>query len=1412
MEYARIVYRRAQRTVIHGRVPNLCSLCTLFVLTTALLLGLWPVLAVAADFPTPVALEDIDQAVSAQWNDGQETPYTFSAGAQEVLTTRQRLPNHATVTFGVSEAPGVRHLRIGFKRPMPVGTVVVRGDCAVSVLRPAAAYPGNLGDDAMWLPATRQNSTGEAESGAALWTLPAGTTTRALRFTATSPASAPSHAGKLGGVMIRAERWRNIAAEAAVVDNLGSPLAATLTHRALPLEPKRRWDNGLEGAAVPVSPEHAPWILCTWLAPVTIDALGLFDATFSQVEVQTYAGPDTLHPREAGDAQWTTVGTFGTQDWYPSTLPISWVSFDGAVTTRGLRLRIVQPADEALLHPHRKTITRDGKRVFLGKLLVLQNLDSGKTVGPTQTTESLPPIPVRFTLPEAGLVTLVIEKDGVRVRNLVGETPFPAGENVAYWDGLDESGKINEAYHGVYEVRGALVTPGSYTVRGLWHKPLDLRYEFTAYNSGNPPWWPGHDGSGGWLADHSPPSAVLYLPDRRQIMIGAPVAEAGDGVIFVDIDGRKKTGKRWVGGTFNGASHLARDAGGTPCADYYAYSGCTGVGKSTELRLYGYHAKGETRIAEYAFPRAEDVELGGLAVHNGLLVASLPRLNQLLVVDVATKQVKGTLPVERPQGVAFDAQGRLLVVSGKTVLRATPAAVADLRWQAETVIGAGLDDPRQLLVGPQGELYVSDWGRSHQVKCFETDGRLRRVFGNPGGARVGKYDPKSMQRPYGLSLDDAGRLWVAEFSYTPKRVSVWASDGQFREAFYGPPAYGGGGTIDPQDRTRFYYADSRSGEGGTLEFALDWGTGESRPARILYLHGPESPGVALPGALPQTAVYVAGRQYFINAFNSNPVSLAPAIGIWMARGDGLMVPVAAAGQAQAWKALNGEAFKDRWPTGVDRKKAPWDEPVSFVWSDANGDGIPQPEEVEFRRGVDASANTVYVGADLGVTFSSGLVLPVSGFHENGAPRYDLADAKPTVKPNSPRTQLANFGDGWLLGIGGPLRGYRDGVERWTYPNRWPGLHAGQTSGVAFDTPGQLVATTRLMGAPVVVSGERLWAINGNTGNNYLLTPDGLFVATLFKAFGPAWGIFPSLPRDALVNDLTCHGENFWPTINQTADGKVYLVTGQTHCSIVRVDGLDTLRRLPEQPLPVTAGMLGACADYVAQSELRRQQAAGRDTHHVSIREQAPVVDGKLDDWGDARWVLVGSIIRGANQPLPVQAAAAVTGERLYVALKTPDDSLLVNKGDSWQMLFKTGGGLDLMLNTEAHGDQRLLVALVNKKPLAVRYRPKAAESAAKVPFSSPWRTITFDEVLDVSAGVELLGAGGNYELSVPLATLGLKPSPGLRLKGDIGILRGSGGVTAQRLYWQNKATGLVSDVPGEAELAPKLWGWWEFTK
>jgi hypothetical protein len=67
---------------------------------------------------------------------------------------------------------------------------------------------------------------------------------------------------------------------------------------------------------------------------------------------------------------------------------------------------------------------------------------------------------------------------------------------------------------------------------------------------------------------------------------------------------------------------------------------------------------------------------------------------------------------------------------------------------------------------------------------------------------------------------------------------------------------------------------------------------------------------------------------------------------------------------------------------------------------------------------------------------------------------------------------------------------------------------------------------------------------------------------------------------------------------------------------------------------------------------------------------------------------------------------------------------------------------------------------------------------------------------------------GGYEFSVPLTVLGWNPAAGPALRGDVGVLRGNGFQTLQRVYWSNKATAITSDVPSEAELTPRLWGEW----
>jgi hypothetical protein len=167
---------------------------------------------------------------------------------------------------------------------------------------------------------------------------------------------------------------------------------------------------------------------------------------------------------------------------------------------------------------------------------------------------------------------------------------------------------------------------------------------------------------------------------------------------------------------------------------------------------------------------------------------------------------------------------------------------------------------------------------------------------------------------------------------------------------------------------------------------------------------------------------------------------------------------------------------------------------------------------------------------------------------------------------------------------------------------------------------------------------------------------------------------------------------------------------------------------------------------------------------------------------------------------------------------------LQNTGEMPVALFKTGGALDLMIGADltadsnrrkpVAGDSRLLVSMVNGMPQALLYKAvvPGTKERDRVPFTSPVQTIFFDKVEDVSKQMILAGSEGNYELSVPLELLGLKPVDGMRISADIGVLRGDNGQTTSRIYWSNKATGITADVPSEAMLTPYLWGKFEFKK
>jgi hypothetical protein len=1424
-------------------------------------------------FDTPVTADLLDPAAFAAWSDGREQSLSVKDGPAHCLWTRSTRPEWDGVNFGESRQPGVRQMRIGFKQPVAVGSVLVRGGGRLSVLKPTAAYPGDLADDDQWIPAERlkagqisHDEVGHEEF--AIWVLPPGRVTRALRFTHVAAPTETTYHGWLGGAFVLSGRMTNAGASAVVTTGSHNDVARKINDESNN-NTWGAWDNGPDGGAQVVSPEHPEWVLMTWPQSVRLEGVNLLWPGFSTADVQAYTGPTNRHPRDAQEADWKTVAqSADIQNLYPLPLGVNWLGFGQPITTRALRLRITQAIDEAKSHPHMRGNTRGGKRVWLGEMLALAPLgdDDLKSAAepPAAATAALhPPIPVRFHLDEPSFVTLAIDDaHGRRVRNLVSETWYPAGDHVAWWDGMNDSLRdIDAARHGLYRIPAQLVAPGEYQVRGLARKAIDLRFEFSVYSAGDPAWNTA-DHRGAWLANHSPPCSVMFVPADKApggkplVFLGSYVSEGTDGLAWVDLDGHKLGGEGWVGGNWTGAELLARDSGPHAAPGVHGFAASAFEG---ELRLTALTKNGDRPVLKHEFPGGkESCDIAGLAVHDGIAVCSLPKQKQLLLIDAkvdvqngaAMGKIVGSSPCEDPRGLAFTPDGQLLALVGKQLQRFRLSGPSDNPKLSapETLIAQGLEDPRQLALDDEGNIYISDRGHSHQVKVFTAAGKSLRAIGAAGEPKAGPYDPQHMNNPNGLAIDSRGHLWVAETDFQPKRVSVWTLDGKLVNAFYGPSEYGGGGKLDPLDKTKFYYHG--------MEFQLDWTRGTSKLAAVFYRAGPRD--LQLPDGYgngpPQFPLYVSGRKYFANCYNSNPTNGAGIVTLWQQRGD-VAVPVAALGRANDWNLLKGAEFKSRWPAGLDPKGNPWQNQAMFAWSDTNGDGLMQPDEVQF---IKASGGGMTVMPDLSIVASRvddrAVRFAPLRFTDRGAPVYDLAHGETLVA--GAQTPTSSGGDqalvaanGWTIltvapkpfapqSVGGALHGQ----AMWSYPDLWPGLHASHESPPP-DRPGELIGTTRLLGdfvTPKAGDAGPIFALNGNMGNVYLFTADGLFVATLFKdsRLGRPWAM-PIGRRDMLLNDLTMHDENFWPSITQTADGKVYLVDGG-RTSLVRVDGLDTIRRLPSMRIQISGDQLQQAAAYQTQRELARQQSQGPDKLTVSMRARAPVVDGKLDDWAGASWVDidksgVAAFFDSNSRPHNVTAALAVAEGRLYAAFKVDDPNLLSNSGESLRNLFKTGGALDLMIATvpdalpaaDPHrdhavaSDERLLVTRVKGKTVAMLYQPVVAGAHDEpVAFSSPLRTIRFDRVADVSDQVQLASTTeknererterGFFEFSIPLATLGLKPRPGLVLRGDIGILRGAEFRTLQRVYWRNKATGITADIPSEAELTPQLWGTFEF--
>jgi len=1045
-------------------------------------------------------------------------------------------------------------------------------------------------------------------------------------------------------------------------------------------------------------------------------------------------------------------------------------------------------------------------------------------------------ISISINIPRGGYVTAVLDDaQGNRVRNLIAETLLPAGVATINWDGYDEGVRAQGSDDlWMRDISRRRVAPGEYTVRALVHDHLALRYEFSINSPGTPPWKTA-DGSGGWLADHSPAGDVLYLPQGAKapngrgpvkFLICSSSGETGDEFVWLDENMRRLFG---MNTGFWGGTHLARDPGSNAIPDIAAYTFISGERDSDNdtIEVRGIKTDGDIvptakitvpmELKKTVLPQfkslAEAYGMDGLAAYNGVVAFCITRQNRVVFADARAHNILGEDVAHSPRGMMFDKQGNLWVISGMQVVRYTPNLASAKLGPATAIVTSGLSDPRRVMVADDGAIYVSDGGSSHQVKIFKADGTLVRTLGKPGGPQLGEYQSSKFSAPTGMTLDGKGLLWVTEAENAPRRLSEWnPSTGALVREIFGPSQYGGGGKLDPDDLSRLYMDPAWSEAGVTWK--LDWTAGSARPSAIFWRRD-NSDMETMPVTTPETAFQVGGFHYLVNCYNDGlRYNQDRGIGIWRLDGDGIARPVAIIGNGadlvhSLWgiKLRNRDAIVSQWKN-LDPAT------VMYIWCDKNGDHIAQPDEVAFRQIPspkdgkplnDAGLGAQILG-DLSFVTTWGIHVAAPAIDSKGVPVYDLSKVDFVGDPSrySERVPAGGYVVHTRIDERGLTGSKTNGTSAWSY----------QCAEGGQPVPGLLVEPTRLMGLPAIpIAGDAgaLFAFNGDKGATYLLTMDGLFLQTIGgdERCAPPWHVPASETRRGMdVSRYSFGGEQFHPTFTQSSkDGAIYYVVGHEHSSVARLDGLESVRRLPDSTIRVTADQLANLPPEMIET-VKRTAHGTLAIHRVA---HAPVV-GSEASWSEAQWV---------NIDAGIKAALVLSGDKLYAVWQTGDAAALTGGPGDFRQQFKHGGALDLMIGPDTGengprqvpiaGDQRLLVTQVNGKTRAVLYRMVAPDAPASdaATFDSPIGSVKFDQVVDVSDQIALSSDGsGGFQIAVPLALLKLKAEGGARLLGDLGLLRGDGSWTSRRTYWNNQDTGMVSDVPSEARLRPANWGVW----
>jgi hypothetical protein len=480
-----------------------------------------------------------------------------------------------------------------------------------------------------------------------------------------------------------------------------------------------------------------------------------------------------------------------------------------------------------------------------------------------------------------------------------------------------------------------------------------------------------------WLANsfcrdqghHSVPVtaiAITVTPDGT--VFSAGVAEGYGGVASYK-DGKFVTKYDYDSGFGSSASAVVVD-------DTYVYIG-TGVG------LF------RTRCGDESYNRTPIAggKISGLALFDGELYMSDSAADKIRVLATATMKEVRTIATPSPGPLAVGADGRVWVIQGKPGEKSFDTGglkvVSFSKDGGRAPEIADFENPCALAVDSKGRLLVGGLNRHSQIWIYDVSENPKKVgtFGTEGGifsGMPGMYGSQKLHWIRGLGFDAAGNLYLAGVfgSWYNALIEAYSPSGQRLWEVYGLGNWLDTACTDPANEDIVYTKEN--------VFAMDW----SKPpgceqslkgltidrfkypldCRVTDGHGP--------GHRLINGVRRIGGKLFLYCGGQGTGSLE----IYkIGEGGCVAAPCGYVAGASPWRPGNGK----RWPEDAE----------TFIWTDSNGDGAPDPAEfasVERK----ARWGFMHLDAAAGIWQCSGggtiYHLPCEGIDARGNPIYRRA--------------------------------------------------------------------------------------------------------------------------------------------------------------------------------------------------------------------------------------------------------------------------------------------------------------------------------------------------------------------------------------------------------------------------------------